>query len=102
MKWNDLRYNYTRMLLKTLSPAETYFMRHLQGNIQDLLQSSLDWINNNQEVLSEFRDKDDWRDYYENSNFEMLIVSLFQTLNRDSITGYLYIIILVQDYHINI
>lgn len=88
MIWDDLKFDYTRMLLKTLSPSETRLMNDLQGNVNELLDYSLNWINDNYSILSDFESKDDWDSFFQESEFRLLIFQLLDKLNYDVLVNF--------------
>lgn len=86
MNSRDLRFDYTRFLLKSLSPIESVYMKRLHGNLDNILTTSLDWIKTNKDILYEYDSKEDWLDdYYDDSFLEKIMVSLLGELEFNSL-----------------
>lgn len=90
MKWNNFRdelsYKYVSFLVKTLSPAESFLLKRLRKNTTDILNSSLDWLSGNREILEDMSDEDEWNDFYfHDSELEMLLISLFGHMNQRTV-----------------
>lgn len=75
----DIRYDYTRWLLKTLSPAEAHLFKKIRDKTDDQISSTLDWIASNYDLLNGFYDSEEWYEYYYNdSELEMILMTLLQ------------------------
>ena len=68
MLWSDFKtdllYDYTRFLLKSLNNHEVFFMKSLRNQTDNVIKESLEWVDENMDLLTSFHDSSDWLDYY--------------------------------------
>ena len=81
---NDLHYQYVKVLTKSLSNAEQYYLRVLRDGVDNQINSSIDWINNNYNLLEGFNTSREWYDYYEDDGElqRILLTLIGDNVNR--------------------
>ena len=88
----DIRYDYTRWLLKTLSPAESQFLKQIRDTTDEQIEYVLDWINGNHEVITGFNTSSEWYEYFrEESRLEMILLTLLQKYLEPSLVRSFYL-----------
>ena len=85
--WSDfnkeLKYKYISLLLKDLSLAEQSYLQLLRDGIDDQINTSITWLNDNRNELKELHDFNDWLEYYKGSELERILLTLLDdTVNK--------------------
>ena len=83
MIWSDFKseihYNYIKLLLKDLSPAEHYYLNALQDGIDEQISSVIDWIEKHKKDLDNLDDKSEFEEYYLGSSLEEVWLTLLSS-----------------------
>lgn len=72
----ELKYKYIHWLLKDLSLAEQYYLGVLRDGVDDTINNSINWVDDNSDDLKHLHTVHDWHEYYDDSNLESIWITL--------------------------